>query len=58
MALGDNRIEWKAPLVVMGDLNGKYIRVYTHVLDQDAHGTLIYPPSDHQILDLYITGAP
>ena len=58
MAIGGNCIEWKAPLSVLGDLNNKYIRVYTHVLDQNAQGDLSFPVSDDQILNLYITDAP
>jgi hypothetical protein len=46
MAIGNNRIEWKAELSVVGDLNNKYVRVYTHVLDEDNSGNLIYPISD------------
>ncbi len=58
MGLGNNCIEWQVPLSVMGDLNGKFIRIYTHVLDQDINGDLIYPVSDDQILERYISGAP
>lgn len=46
MAAGNNRIEWKAELSQVGDLHNKFIRVYTHVLDLDNNGNLVYPISD------------
>lgn len=49
MEIGSKRVEWKAPLSDMGNLAGKYIRVYTHVLDGN------YPVSDDQIIKRYIT---
>jgi hypothetical protein len=50
MGKGDNCIEWRAPISVMGDLNRKYICFYTHVLDQNPGSDLIYPVSDGQII--------
>lgn len=45
MAVGGDAIEWKVPIAQMGELDGRYIRFYTHVLVPDG-----IPVSDDQII--------